>query len=86
LLHYVVKCKCSQIVVYRPVIDGFGRRVKAAMLLTQQHLTVVATVNFHARINDYEVSASQLWHADRNHQWLEGIQRFANINILQHSV
>jgi len=27
------------------------------MLLTQKHLTVVATVNFHARINEYEVSA-----------------------------
>jgi len=56
------------------------------MLLTQKHLTVVATVNFHARIKEYEVSASQLCHANQNHQWLDGIQQFANINILQSSV
>jgi len=32
--------------------------------------TVVATVNFHARFNEYTVRASQLWHSDSNHQWL----------------
>jgi len=31
---------------------------------------VVAIVNFHAWINECRVSASQFWHADRNHQGL----------------
>jgi len=31
---------------------------------------VVTTVHFHAWINEYRVTTSQLWHADRNHQGL----------------
>jgi len=31
---------------------------------------VVSAVNFHAWINEYRVTTSQLWHTDRNHTGL----------------